>query len=205
MDEVTENGEFELNISVGNTIKLADFQVQIESSICTISDINYFLVHFHSLAVADEDVIGQQGLLRVGSVDGALHRELEIRDKLGDYKMLSKLVLSLESAAVFVSSQAISSTDEWDELEMNLDFAEIPSKLLCLVKFNSSSTESDLVGKSQSEISDLLEEEYYPEDDVFYQSSGKKLLLLSEFPAPGFTLADWLQRSPHPPEEALSI
>jgi PPM family protein phosphatase len=211
MNKVLDQEEFEFIIQAGQKVLLEDFQVEIESSICQISDVYYFQVSFYSRQAERNNSHPnlQKGLLRVGSLDGALHRELEIRDKLGDYKMLSKALFCAKSEKVFVSSQFPSSMSALDELSTELRFHDISYKLLTHIKILELSNELiELVSKKeplQNEESEFLEEEYYQEDESLYQSIGKKILFLSDLPSTDHTLETWLKNAPYSVEEALSV
>ena len=81
-------------IDLEKTYQIEDFFITIESNLYSvINDIDYYQVKIKnnsSNANKNDDEI--LGLLRIGSSEGGLKRELELREKLGKHKMVSKLL-----------------------------------------------------------------------------------------------------------------
>ena len=126
--------------------------------------------------------------MRIGSPEGGLHRELQLRQHLGDHKMISPLLLNLTLESV-----------EFGEVEIP------PYPPLIRGEQDNSGI---LGGEENKEISEgeenssYLEEEYYPEIEPY--SSAEKLLLLTEIPAETETLEAWLTQQ-HTLDECLLI
>jgi protein phosphatase len=68
--------------------QLQNLQIEIISYLGQLTpNIDYFQVN-----IASE----KPGLLRIGAIDSALKRELELRKKLGDYKLIAELLAHSE-------------------------------------------------------------------------------------------------------------
>jgi len=87
--------------------QIENLRVEIESHLGQFSDVHYFKVIVHNPDTkpdqATNEVESKLGLLRVGAIDGGLSRELQLRQTLGNYKMVSELLASV-TESVFVSS-----------------------------------------------------------------------------------------------------
>ena len=186
------------------------------------SDVHYFKVKLQS-----DSEIEQFGLLRVGSVEGSLKRELELRETLGDYGMIAKLLAHTTVNSALINPSVTSSepeevgisegadypsshlSDIQEKTEEDTDFidAEIePEAIADEGEITLIQAGSNTVSKvsSAEEESEHLEEEYYPEQEINTDEPKQKLLLLTAFPQEQKTLATWLQEK-HSTEEYLSI
>ena len=185
------------------------------------SDVHYFKVKLQS-----DSEIEQFGLLRVGSVEGSLKRELELREALGDYGMIAKLLAHTTVDSALINPSVTSSEPEveisegadypsshlsniQETAEEDTDFidAEIePEAIADEGEITLIQAGSNTVSKvsSAEEESEHLEEEYYPEQEINTDEPKQKLLLLTSFPQEQKTLATWLQEK-HSTAEYLSI
>jgi protein phosphatase len=158
-----------LMIREGICFKLDNFRIEVESHLGQSIDVNYFQVKIYPIN-SDLSDSSQLGLLRVGLADGSLNRELQLRQVLGDYKMISDLLIYTTEEFVQVSSNgaaAIASTTE-----------ESP----CQPREN------------EPENWEFLPEEMLEAKEIGGDLAAKKLLLLSHFPETGQTLAEWLRQ-----------
>lgn len=185
------------------------------------SDVHYFKVKLQS-----DSEIEQFGLLRVGSVEGSLKRELELRETLGDYGMIAKLLALTTVDSVSVNPSVNSSEPEveisegadypsshlsniQETTEEDTDFIDAefePEEIadegeITLIQAGSNTVSE--VSPTEEE-SEHLEEEYYPEKEINTDEPKQKLLLLTPFPQEQKTLAIWLQEK-HSTEEYLSV
>ncbi len=168
-----------LIIQENSTCTLGDLEIEIQTHLGNFADVNYFKVIIKN----DESKIG---LLRVGSVNGGLQREMELREILGERKMVSKLLISERKESVTLSLGP--ETDEEQAAE------EIREEEISTVKLEDS---EDVIPTTQESEEEYLEEEFYPEKQIGLEgveSSPEKLLLLSYLPNEEETLATWLER-----------
>ena len=169
-----------LIIQENTCFQIDNFRVQIESHLGQFADVHYFKVTLHHLN--DEAELGKPGLLRVGSIDGGLSRELQLRQTLGSYKMVSELLAAVPEDLVFVSyhspllQEKIEDTPDFCQAENSQDNYIEPS--------------FEVESKSDQEA-EYLEEVVF-EEEIVSESVGKKLILLSYLPNDGETLASWL-------------
>ncbi len=155
------------------------WRVKVESYLGQSADVHYFQVYIHP-EEAEPDA-AQLGLLRVGSVGGSLSREMELRQTLGDYKIISEILACSTQNLVTISSQLA-------QPESNGSFEEILAQ------------ESE----DESEASDYLEEEFFEPKEIVGEASAVKIILLSYLPAAEQTLAAWLTQE-HPLEQSLLV
>jgi PPM family protein phosphatase len=123
----------------------------------------------------------QLGLLRVGGIESGLQRELQLREILSDYKMITELLAYTTAEYVTIN---LDSSKHQPQQQDNQDLA-------------------DIVNSVDSE-SDYLEEEYYPEQEIIPNSSTSKLILITPLPEVEKTLETWL-KTKHSLEESLLI
>ncbi|MBC6454829.1 MAG: serine/threonine-protein phosphatase [Hormoscilla sp. SP5CHS1] len=155
------------------------WRVKVESYLGQSADVHYFQVYIHP-EEAEPDA-AQLGLLRVGSIGGSLSREMELRQTLGDYKMISEILACSTQDIVTISSGLA-------QPESNGSFEEILTQ------------ESE----DESEASDYLEEEFFEPLEIVGEASAAKIILLSYLPAAAQTLAAWLTQE-HPLEQSLLV
>lgn len=193
--------------------------------------VHYFKVQLQSNNSDAAEDREQFGLLRVGSVDSSLSRELKLRETLGDYALVAKLLEQVTVESVLVNPPEVdpqstvenahattdSLGDEDDQVASNMASEATDSSDIADHQ-EQSGTEPELkvtdelpsddcnepVELEPEDDSDYLAEEYYPEKEISSDQSQQKLLLLSTFPAENETLATWLQAK-HSREEYLSI
>lgn len=175
--------------------QINELRVEIESHLGQFADVHYFQVMIYNSAsktdkVTNEVESGELGLLRVGSIDGGLGRELQLRQTLGNYKMVSELL------AVVTESVSISSHSPFPGEELNeaVNEEESPSNKL---SFN------EIEPKLEAEP-EYLEEEFYEEKEVTSNLVGQKLILISYLPEAEETLEAWLRQS-NPLETSLLL
>jgi len=160
------------------------FRVEVESHLGQFADVHYFKVTIHN----PDSETQKLGLLRVGSVDGGLDRELQLRQALGNYKMVSELLAAVTEDSVYVSASSPVLENKLEENSYFSEAAEEVSKEIEYFNKNSSEKNSELEQKPE-----YLEEVFY-EEDRSCESLGQKLILLSYFPDEAETLADWLTK-----------
>jgi len=213
--------------------QIESYQVEVLSYLSqSTTGVYYFKVNIES--TEDSTTIDKLGLLRVGSVESGLSRELSLREALGGYKMIAELLASTTKEPVLINTQPPLLVQEQEEdgqnkaqdsaenVETKTDSTEAPTNEA--VEPNTSSVEA-LPHEAQdeqepsSEIyeetsgtsseakgeSDYLEEEYYPEKEISPDSSHRKLILLTYLPDEQSTLETWLKEDHHSYEESLSL
>ncbi len=169
-----------LIIQENSTCILGDLEIEIQIHLGSFADVHYFKV-----ILKEESKIG---LLRVGSVNGGLQREMELREILGEHKMVSKLLISERKESVTLSLDELPETEEEQATE------EIKEEEISTVKLEDS---EDVIPTTQESEEEYLEEESYPEKQIGLEgveSSPEKLLLLSYLPNEEETLATWLEQ-----------
>ncbi|MGK7901537.1 MAG: PP2C family serine/threonine-protein phosphatase [Hormoscilla sp.] len=98
---VIPHGEQVLIIQARVCFQINSWRVEVASYLGQSADVHYFRVYIHS--ESDPPDAPQLGLLRVGSVGGSLSREMELRQTLGDYQMISELLAYCTEALVTIS------------------------------------------------------------------------------------------------------
>ena len=125
----------------------------------------------------------ENALLRIGSVEGALDRELSLREAIGDYKLIGKLIThSIEES-------------------LNTDFQSFQTEETKTVLSPPNSDSAETLTESKE---DYLEEEYYEEKPLTEDSSSKKHLVITSLPPEEETLASWLKQE-HTLENSLGV
>ncbi|AFY89350.1 protein phosphatase 2C domain-containing protein [Chroococcidiopsis thermalis] len=154
---------------------IANFRIEILSHLGQFADIHYFQATIYSYETETDEVNSEKlGLLRVGSTDGGLNRELQLRQALGNYKMVAELLAAVTEDSVYVSAKKIeeeASVSRSDPYENRVD------------EFS----DDNLVPIIETE-SEYLEEEFYEEIEIGSEVTGRKLILLSYLPNPEETL-----------------
>ncbi|MEC4819320.1 MAG: protein phosphatase 2C domain-containing protein, partial [Scytonema sp. PMC 1069.18] len=177
------------------------------------TDIHYFKVHISPLDTNKDS--NQLALLRVGSTEGGLHRELQLREILGDYKMIAKLITRITLDSVIINPHSpILNTElqEHQQNDRNTTTENCDSKIN--LAENLIDEEHDATSVSSEETStpfnpvetdsQYLEDEYYPELEIYSNSSTSQLILITDFPENPKTLDTWLTIE-HSLEENLSL
>lgn len=170
--------------------QIESFRVEIESHLGQFADVHYFKVIIHNpdteRADGGQDAhptevdSGKLGLLRVGSIDGGLSRELQVRQALGNYKMVSELLASVTEESVSVCCPQLSLVGQASRLPLEDSRQDACST-------------DELAQESEPEL-EYLEEEFYEEEEVGSELLGQKLILLSYLPDAGETLEAWLTK-----------
>ncbi|MDH6057163.1 PP2C family protein-serine/threonine phosphatase [Umezakia ovalisporum] len=164
-----------LVIELNTSLTLENFNLEVLSYLGEfITDVYYFKVNI--LAT------GKLGLLRVGEIESGLSRELQLREILGDYKMVAELLACTIAESVIINLEPgkdKAKDKQPEEIENHQDNREL------------------VVSESN-----YLEEEYYPEQEIISNSSTNKLILLTALPEEDQTLATWLKIE-HSLEESL--
>ena len=153
--------------------RIDNLQIEIISYLGQLTpDIYYFQVNIIS---------EKPGLLRIGATNSALNQELELRKRLGDYKLVTELLAhSQDNITIEIKPQNIP--------EIATIFSPIPEI----------DTASEYLQK------EYLEDEYYPETEISTNISNQKLLLITYLPKENQTLETWLKTA-HSLEESIFL
>ena len=203
--------------------QIENLRLEISSYLGQFADIHYFQVLIYNLdpqVDPDNDKIDSSnlGLMRVGSIDGGLKREIELRKVLGDRRMVSQLLAVAEEELVSISSYShlseLEISSEQENLEPHLAVNpfnaieelsgdELVSNELSPLHDLEELSGDELVSNELSPLHSLednlalepeyLEEEFYPEEEIF-DSSARKLILVSDMPQADATLETWLKQ-----------
>ena len=161
--------------------QLQNLQIEIISYLGQLTpNIDYFQVN-----IASE----KPGLLRIGAIDSALNRELELRKKLGDYKLITELLAHSEDNITI-------------DIKFDIKFDIKPQNTPEIETTISPIAEIDTASEYLTE--EYLAEEYYPETAISTNISNQKLLILTYLPRENQTLETWL-KTEHTLEESLLI
>ncbi|AOY79708.1 protein phosphatase 2C domain-containing protein [Moorena producens JHB] len=180
--------------------------------------IHYFEVNLES--TDPSATTGNLGLLRVGSSEGGLSRELELREKLGNYAMIAELLASTIQDSVVINPsppslepeqetqqpEEIESCEQQSPVSTDQEESEATTEEETTEQqLNPETTEdSSETPKDPEPESEYLEEEYYPENEISPDTSGQRLMLLTSLPDSQSTLDTWLQEE-HSDQESLSL
>ena len=203
----TENSP-PLLIREKESFSLGDYQIEIIAYLGLLTaDVYYFKVKFQPIADLDGEkgeTSSQLGLLRVGSLNSSLDRELQLRKILQNYSLLAPLIADIQVDSAIINSLSIKEKSQEVNEKQNEDIApeQIVSENSGFV--NITSTKDDDSGENPSTETDYLEEEYYPETAIENETKPEKLLLLTRFPQENLTLEAWLKEE-HSQEEALTL
>ncbi|MFP4255074.1 MAG: PP2C family protein-serine/threonine phosphatase [Halothece sp.] len=126
--------------------------------------VDYFEVTLQSSA--SEETTATKALLRIASTEGALNRELTLRESIGEYKLIGELITYSTEESIILDTQSF-------QKETNL--------------------ENSPPDTSSEEDDDYLEEEYYEEKPLSEDLSSSKYLVLTHLPNPEESLETWLQ------------
>ena len=153
--------------------QIDNLQIEIISYLGQLTpDIYYFQVNIIS---------EKPGLLRIGATNSALNQELELRKRLGDYKLVTEILAhSQDNITIEIKPQNIP--------EIATIFSPIPEI----------DTASEYLQK------EYLEDEYYPETEISTNISNQKLLLITYLPKENQTLETWLKTA-HSLEESIFL
>ena len=218
-----------LVIRAQESLHIDKFQVEIIDYLGLLTTgVHYFKVKLQS---AEADTIANNfGLLRVGSVEGSLDRELQLRETLGSYGMVAELLAHTREESVLINplsslnnlekdqeqQQEILTTEEnpesptdtsadsdgYDKTIYNKE--EENKNKEGLNEQKTEAIQKAVIAPNTEDNSDYLEEELHEEKDFFDSEPSEKILLLTRLPAENKTLEDWL-KEPHSAEKYLSI
>ncbi len=165
-----------LVIQENSSFPIANYQVKVLSYLGQYTaDIYYFKVNISPISADTES--NHLGLLRVGAITGRLSRELQLRETLGDYKMMAELLAYTTSEAVIINPH---SPNLQPEEQQNHETEED-----AVLDVNTENLPTD--------NANYLEEEYYPEQEIISSATTSKLILLSYLPDEAKTLDTWLK------------
>ncbi|MDM3860784.1 MAG: protein phosphatase 2C domain-containing protein [Aphanizomenon gracile PMC644.10] len=181
MNEMTNQNP--LIIKENICFQIDNLQIEIISYLGQLTpDIYYFQVNIIS---------EKPGLLRIGATNSALNRELELRKRLGDYKLVTELLAhSQDNITIEIKPQNIP--------EIATIFSPIPE-----IDTASESLEDEYLEDEYLE-KEYLEDEYYPETEISTNISNQKLILLTYLPKENQTLETWLKTA-HSLEESIFL
>lgn len=187
----------DLVIQENNSLQIENFQVEVLSYLGQFTvDVYYFKVN---ISPTDASTTQRKlGLLRVGSVEGGLNRELQLRFALGDYKMVAILLVHTTADVIINPHSPVLKPQENQQ-----DETEAASALAVNNENTLEEDASDTSSKVETD-SDYLEEEYYPEKEIISDSSTRKLILLTYLPDEANTLETWL-KADRSSEESLFL
>ena len=158
-----------LTIEKDCSFEISGLKVNVKSYLCRIADVHYFNV------ICDS---GINGILRVGTIGGALSREIEVRKSLGAYKLISELLVCEEvHAKISLHNEPVSNPEE-------LIFKD-----------------DEIIAEDIADTgSEYLEEDFIEEDTLIQPY----IVTLSELPNEENSLQTWLNQE-HPTEQILSV
>ena len=185
-----------------------EFQLEISEYLGLLNtDIHYFKVKIIN-PENEEAKTTKFGLLRIGSLDSGLARELELRKSLDNYGMISKLLGSttVDDVIIQFKPELNKSHESQDD---SGDLQEVTESLEVLAEdniVNEGHLETVTENQPESEAleEEYLEEEYYPSKEFLPEESTTKLLLLTYFPETENNLSNWLLEE-NDPAEYLAI
>lgn len=181
------------------------FGIEIQLYLGQSLDVHYFQVIIHLLETnltetSEAETSGRSGLLRVGTLEGGLSRELQLRESLGDYKLISEIIATTTAEQVKLFPQSklenVLQQDYSSHSKSSEDSKDNPDSLPI-------GTEASHEERSES-ASDGLEEEFLEAQEISSEIPESKILLLSNLPDPETTLETWLERE-HSLELSLSV
>jgi PPM family protein phosphatase len=181
MNEMTNQNP--LTIKENICFQIDNLQIEIISYLGQLTpDIYYFQVNIIS---------EKPGLLRIGATNSALNRELELRKRLGDYKLITELLAHRE-----------------DNITIDIKPQNTPENETIFSPITEIDTSSEYLEDEYLEDEYLekeyLEDEYYPETEISTNISNQKLILLTYLPKENQTLETWL-KTEHSLEESIFL
>ena len=169
-------------IQLHQHISTSNYKIAIESYWGRFADVHYFQTQI----TTDTNQTPQLGLLRFGKTDGALQKELELRQHLANHRMIAPLLETNIVEHICISLQPnttdIPIPEENHEIDFNLN--QLEDELSELEQLF-----SDI---NLEETSEYLEEEHYDQhiQDIEIDHG---ILSLSYLPEPETSLATWLE------------
>jgi|694.fasta_scaffold47200_3 serine/threonine protein phosphatase PrpC len=96
----------QLIIQEKSCFSIENYQLEVTSYLGSFSPgVNTFKVNFYTIAETEPET-KSEGLLRVGSLDSGLHRELELRSLLNNYGLVAPLLAQAQIESVLVNTQS---------------------------------------------------------------------------------------------------
>jgi protein phosphatase len=183
---VTTDSPVTLVVQAQSAIEFEGFSLQVKSYLRRVADVHYFRVEY----ISNNE--NQNGLLRIGKIDGALSRELEVRKSLGTYKLVPDLLAFAEVPVQLILGDT--SQDSQQECSSEPTEPEIIAN------------GASISGDSNEVISEILDEEIYLEDELIEEDNSAQLsiITLGELPSDDRTLEYWLDQE-HSSEQILSV
>lgn len=191
-----------LQINLHETYLVNDFSIKVLSKIGFFNDIEYYQVIIKKNNENDENLNKEKlGLLRVGSVESGLKRELKLRQLLGEHKMVAELLAYQTSNDFLENNQPKKDSksdvgfspnlDIEDNSSLNTATNEIPEPIL-------KSSESENINKTKTNSPNLeIENEL---DDQQQESAQEK----SELPPTQKVIEDqYLEEEYYDPEPII--
>ncbi|MFM6608124.1 MAG: protein phosphatase 2C domain-containing protein [Dolichospermum sp.] len=205
MNSASKDPSNNLVIQKNNHLIIENYQIEILEYLGQFTtDIYYFQVNI--LPPENDNTSTKLGLLRIGSIESGLSREIQLREKLADYKLVAPLLGQTRIDSVIINPRSSASENsvhiqqqeyQEDELQVNIPEQNEENKDLSTPESTETSNELDVE-------TDYLEEKYYEEQEVTSNSSTEKLLLLSYFPNEIKSLKTWLTAE-HSLEESIFL
>ncbi|MFM6225066.1 MAG: protein phosphatase 2C domain-containing protein [Dolichospermum sp.] len=205
MNSASKDPSNNLVIQKNNHLIIENYQIEILEYLGQFTtDIYYFQVNI--LPPENDNTSTKLGLLRIGSIESGLSREIQLREKLADYKLVAPLLGQTRIDSVIINPRSSASENsvhiqqqeyQEDELQVNIPEQNEENKDLSTPESTETSNELDIE-------TDYLEEKYYEEQEVISNSSTEKLLLLSYFPNEIKSLKTWLTAE-HSLEESIFL
>jgi PPM family protein phosphatase len=179
--------------------QMGSFQVEILAHEGQFLDVHYFRVNFHPSSEESNPEVSPErlGLLRVGSSEGGLKRELEIRDMVGEFKMVAALhqiateenVVLLSQPSSITPDTTIAETSDSSSDGDNLEEESLPALALDITPDTATAEGSNL-----DDDEDYLEEEFLEPTAHSLHATDSRLFLLSDYPQREKTLITWLEQ-----------
>lgn len=188
-----------ITIQEGKTITLDNIELEILKYLGLLNN----QIHYYKVKVINGEKLSFNqclGLLRVGEISSNLAHEINLRNQLQNYGMISDLWANVTLENVIINL----STPENNPSLTNSPNLEITDNQEEELIKDFSITEENNGNIYNLEKDDYLEEEYYPDIEITNQESSSKLLILTPYPAVENTLTHWLTQS-HSDEEKLSL
>lgn len=142
---------------------IENYQLEVTSYLGSFTPgVSAFKVNFYTIAETEPET-KSEGLLRVGSLDSGLHRELELRSLLNNYGLVAPLLAQAQIESVLINIQS-SNPLEVSEIAVTDDGNTLPVDEVII---NSESTES----ASKDEQADAITNEETSESQAISLSS----------------------------------
>jgi serine/threonine protein phosphatase PrpC len=210
MNSPSNNTINSLVIQKNSSLSIENFQVEILAYLGQFTaDVYYFQVN---ILPTDTNITSSKlGLLRIGSIEGGLSRELKLREVLADYKLVAPLLAQTTVDSAIINLHSPDSENlpnlEKQEHEIESDQENHEHEIEANISEENTDSSAPELLTTSSDIddeSDYLQEEYYEEQEITPNSSTQKLLLLNYLPDETKTLETWLKPE-HSLEESIFL